>query len=99
MARPRRAGPAKSIFISTVIDHAKPWLMPRRTFAITIQDHVGAQMMRNGTGIPHSQPNTSTGLRPHRSAIGPETRSTNAFIRPKLTIKAVMADVDASRNP
>src|SRR5207245_7843226 len=66
--------------------------MPRSTLATTIQDHAGAQIMRNGTGTPKSHPNMSTGLRPHRSAICPETKSTNAFVTPKLTIKAVMAE-------
>ena len=55
--------------------------------------------MRNGTGISNSHPNPSAGLQPYRSAIGPETRSTNAFVAPKLTMKAVMAGVEASRNP
>ena len=29
------AGPTRSIFISTVIDHARPWFAPRKTFAAT----------------------------------------------------------------
>src|SRR5215475_1638203 len=72
--------------------------MPSSTLATTIHHHDGAQIMRNGTGIPSSHPNMSTGLRPQRSAIGPENRSISAFVKPKLTMNAVIEDVEASRN-
>jgi hypothetical protein len=45
-ASPRRAGPARSIFISTVIDQAKRWFAPRRTFAKTISDQLGERDQR-----------------------------------------------------
>ena len=67
IARPRRAGPTRSIFITTVVDQVRPWLMPSRTFANTTQPHDGAQISRKGTGSATSHPATSTGLRPNRS--------------------------------
>ena len=48
----------------TVLDQARPWLMPSRTLATMTQPHSGAQMSRSGTGRPISQPATRTGLRP-----------------------------------
>ena len=48
----------------TVLDQARPWLMPSRTLATMIQPHSGAQMSSSGTGSPNSQPATSTGFRP-----------------------------------
>ena len=67
IARPRRAGPTRSIFITTVVDQVSPWLTPSSTFANTTQPHDGAQMSMNGTGSATSHPATSTGLRPYRS--------------------------------
>ena len=52
----------------TVIDQAKPWLMPSSALAATTQSQLGAHMIMNGTGRPTSQPRTSTRLRPHTSA-------------------------------
>ena len=45
----------------------------------------------NGTGSPTSQPATSTGLRPTRSASAPATRFVTAFVSPKATRKASAA--------
>ena len=42
----------------------------------------------NGTGTPTSQPATSTGLRPTRSASAPATRFVTAFVSPNATRKA-----------
>ena len=49
----------------TVIDQARPWLMPSSALAAMTQSQLGAQMIMNGTGRPKSQPRTSTRLRPH----------------------------------
>jgi hypothetical protein len=38
--------------------------MPRRALAAITHSQLGAQMIRNGTGRPTSQPRTSTRLRP-----------------------------------
>ena len=67
MARPRRAGPTRSIFITTVVDQVRPWLIPSSTLATMIQVHDGAQMSMKGTGTATSHPATRTGLRPKRS--------------------------------
>jgi hypothetical protein len=48
----------------TVVDHARPWLIPSSTFAATIQPQVGAQISMAGIGIAVSQPASRTGLRP-----------------------------------
>ena len=48
----------------TVVDHVRPWLTPSSTLANTTHPHVGAQISSSGTGMPMSQPATSTGLRP-----------------------------------
>ena len=67
MARPRRDGPTRSIFITTVVDQVRPWLMPRITLAATIQPQEGPKMSISGTGRAMSQPAIRTGLRPKRS--------------------------------
>ena len=67
IARPRRAGPTRSIFITTVVDQVRPWLTPSSTLATMTQVQDGAQINMNGTGTATSQPATSTGLRPNRS--------------------------------
>src|SRR6266516_2416423 len=71
IARPRRAGPTRSIFMFTVVDQVRPWFTPRNTFANTTHDQLGAQMMRRGTGRPTNQPVTRTGFLPNRSARVP----------------------------
>jgi hypothetical protein len=64
MASPRLAGPTRSIFMMTVVDQVRPWLMPSRTLAKTIQSQDGPKISSTGTGTAMSQPATSTGLRP-----------------------------------
>ncbi len=48
----------------TVIDQAKPWLIPSSAFAATTQPQLGPQPIMKGTGSPTSQPSTSMDLRP-----------------------------------
>jgi hypothetical protein len=48
----------------TVIDQAKPWLMPRSALAAMTQPQFGPQPIMNGTGNPISQPRISMSLRP-----------------------------------
>ena len=50
IASPRRAGPARSIFMITVVDQVSPWLMPSSTLAATTQPQFGAQISSSGTG-------------------------------------------------
>src|SRR3972149_6358960 len=95
MARPRRAGPTRSIFMITVVDQQSPWLRPSSTLAATTQLQLGANMMSQGTGNPTSQPATSTRLRPTRSDMRPAKRLARAFTAPKLTMKERMADFEA----
>ena len=71
----------------TVIDQARPWLMPSRALAAMTHSQLGAQMIMKGTGRPTSQPSTRTRLRPQASASWPETRLAKAFTTPKLTMK------------
>src|SRR6266545_6908845 len=71
----------------TVVDQHNPWLTPSSTLANTIQPQLGAQMMSSGTGSPASQPATSSGLRPSRSASCPAKRFASALTTPKLTRK------------
>ena len=35
----------------TVVDHVSPWLTPSRALATRIQDHDGAHISNNGTGV------------------------------------------------
>src|SRR5436190_79685 len=56
MARPRRAGPARSIFMITVVDQVRPWLTPSSTLAATTQPQLGAQISSGGMGSAASQP-------------------------------------------
>src|SRR5829696_1618712 len=87
IARPRRAGPTRSIFMMTVVDQQSPWLIPRSTLARTIQSQVGASMMITGTGRPKSQPATRICLRPMRSEKRPANRLASALTTPKETMK------------
>ena len=48
----------------TVVDQVSPWLTPSSTLAKITHPHVGAHISSSGTGMPMSQPATSTGLRP-----------------------------------
>ncbi len=80
----------------TVVDQHKPWLTPSRTLANTIQPQLGAQMMSSGTGSPASQPATSSGLRPIRSASCPPNRLASALTIPKLTRKERTTVFDTS---
>ena len=73
MASPRRAGPARSIFMITVVDHVRPWFTPSRQFAAITQPHDGAQISRSGTGTPTTHPASRTGRLPNRSASAPAT--------------------------
>src|SRR5262245_58157752 len=95
MARPRRSGPTRSIFMTTVVDQVKPWLIPSRTLAAITQPQTGAQISSNGTGRPMSQPATRTGLRPYRSDSVPEARLLRALVMPK----AAMNISDAVKAP
>src|SRR5690348_1304741 len=82
----------------TVIDQAKPWLMPSSAFAATTQPQLGPQAIMNGTGRPTSQPRTSICLRPWISAKCPETRLATALTTPKLTMKETTIVVEAILN-
>ena len=55
----------------TVADQVRPWLIPRKTFAIRIQVHDGAHISRNGTGSTTSHPATRMRFRPETSARRP----------------------------
>src|SRR5689334_22392482 len=71
IARPRFFGPARSIFMMTVVDQVRPWLTPSRTFATSTHDHAGAHMRRKGTGAATSHPVTRTTFRPYASESRP----------------------------
>ena len=86
MASPRRAGPTRSIFMITVVDQHRPWLMPSSTLATTIQPQDGASMISSGTGSPTIHPATRICLRPIRSLIRPANRFASAFVTPKVTM-------------
>src|SRR5918995_702606 len=87
IARPRRWGPTRSIFMITVVDQQRPWLIPRSTLARTIQSQLGANMMMIGTGRPNSQPTIRICLRPMRSEKRPAKRLASALTTPKETMK------------
>src|SRR5439155_25112379 len=55
-ASPRRRGPTRSIFITTVIDQARPWLIPSSRLAATIHAHLGATPTSSGTGSAIAHP-------------------------------------------
>ena len=48
MARPRLAGPTRSIFMMTVVDQVSPWLIPSKTLAAITQPQFGAQISSSG---------------------------------------------------
>lgn len=83
-----------SILAVTVIDQQKPWLMPRRTFATTIQPQDGAQRIMNGMGRATNQPQIRTRRRPTRSDRRPETKFIAPFTIPNDTMKAKIAVIE-----
>ncbi len=56
IANPRFFCPTISTFIITVEDHANPWLIPNKIFAIITHDHESAYINKNGTGKAANQP-------------------------------------------
>ena len=80
--------------MTTVIDQARPWLMPSSTLAATIQPQLGARAIMGATGKATSQPMTSRRFRPTRSASTPAPRFVNAFATPNATTKARIARSD-----
>src|SRR5215218_4057754 len=85
-ASPRRLGPTRSIFMTTVIDQARPWLTPRKTLAVTTQPQLGATAINSGTGSASAQPSSSSRRRPTRSASAPAPRFVNDLASPKATM-------------
>src|SRR5690349_11754033 len=82
----------------TVVDQHSPWLTPSRTLANTTQPQLGAQMRSSGTGSAATQPATSSGLRPIRSASRPAKRFASALTMPKLTRNERTTVLEASPN-
>ena len=72
--------------MTTVMDHASPWLMPSSTLAATIHAQLGATPISSGTGSAAAQPAISSRRRPARWARAPAPRFVNAFARPKATM-------------
>src|SRR5918999_2925514 len=95
-ASPRRFGPTRSIFMTTVIDHASPWLMPSSALAATIQAQLGATAISSGTGSATVQPTISRRRRPSRSAPTPAARLVNDLARPNATMNDRTAALDVS---
>src|SRR2546428_2985700 len=75
----------------TVVDQVNPWLTPRRTLASITQPQDGAPTIRSGTGRPTSQPATSTGLRPRRSARAAAPTVVTPLVKPKAAVKGSAA--------
>src|SRR3990170_3628675 len=98
MAKPRRAGPTRSIFMITVVDQQRPWLTPRNTLAKTTHSHVGANITRKGTGRPTSHPATRIPFRPTTSEARPAKRLLRALTAPKLMMKERMTLLEARPN-
>src|SRR5258708_27968075 len=90
MARPRRAGPTRSIFMITVVDQVRPWLTPSRTLAATTQLQLGAQISSGGIGPAASHPATRTGLRPNRADSVPAEKLGTPLTapNPRLSVTA-----------
>src|SRR5579872_6704776 len=99
IARPRRAGPTRSIFMFTVVDQVRPWFTPRSTLAKMTQPQLGARISSSGTGKPKIHPTIRTGLRPKRSLSAPARKLATGFVRPKATMKVSAAVTAASPKP
>ena len=95
-ARARAFGPTRSIFMTTVIDQARPWFTPSSALAATTQPQFGATAISSGTGSASAQPRMSSRRRPSRSASAPAPRLVNAFARPKATMNESTAALDPS---
>ncbi len=92
------SGPTRSIFINTVIDHARPWLTPRKRLAATTHPQLGATAISTGTGNAKDQPIISSRRRPIRSASAPAARLVSDLASPKATMKERTATVEPTPN-
>ena len=72
--------------MTTVIDHASPWLIPSSALAATIHPQLGASAISSGTGSAAAQPAISSRRRPTRCASAPAARFVSAFATPKATM-------------
>ena len=72
--------------MTTVMDQARPWLIPSRTLAATIHAQLGAMPISSGTGSATAQPAISSRRRPTRWASAPAPRLVSAFASPKATM-------------
>src|SRR5215203_3803794 len=93
-ASPRRSGPTRSIFMTSVIDQASPWFTPSSALAATTQPQFGATAISSGTGSASAQPRMSSRRRPSGSANAPAPRLVRAFARPKATMNESTATLD-----
>src|SRR5512133_891383 len=84
--------------MTTVMDHARPWLMPSRALAATIQPQFGATAISTGTGSATAQPAMSRRRRPARAASAPAARLVSALAIPKATMNDSTAALEASPN-
>ena len=82
----------------TVMDQARPWLIPKNTLAIMIHPQEGAQININGTGIANSHPDTSIRRRVTLWERLPAKRLVTALARPKVAINETMADLEVMPN-
>ena len=98
IARPRRCGPTRSIFMMTVVDQQSPWLIPKRRLATVIHPQDGAHIRMKGMGRPTIQPPTRSAFRPIRSENRPAARLVNALTNPNPTMKERMTLLETSPN-
>ena len=82
----------------TVADQHSPWLIPSRMFAARIHDQDSAPINTKGTGMPTSQPVTSTFFLPMRSASLPANKLLIAFASPNVMRKETIAACDVMSN-
>src|SRR3954468_4497036 len=84
--------------MTTVMDQARPWLIPSTTLAATIHAQLGATAISSGTGNASAQPAISSRRRPRRSAEAPAARLVSALARPKATMNDSTAALEATPN-
>src|SRR2546423_11123519 len=87
MARPRRAGPTRSIFMITVVDQVRPWFTPSSTLAATTQPQPGAQINSGGIGRAASPPAARTRLRPNPAHNVPAEKVLVALAPPQAQME------------
>ncbi len=81
--------------MTTVIDHARPWLIPSSTLAATTHAQLGAAAISSGYGQRNGPPGDQQPPAPDALRECPAPKFVNAFESPKATMNDSTAAFEA----